>query len=63
MGKVTRLLFLVLIAVLAIGYPDLVLIFFIPIAGWLIWRDRDHIEALEKKLDALENPGAGKQKA
>jgi hypothetical protein len=60
MGTVTRLLFLVLIAVLAIGYPDLILVFFIPIAGWFIWRDQDRIAALEKKLEALESSDASK---
>ena len=59
-GTITRLLFLALIAVLAIGYPVLIVIFFVPIAGWFIWRDQDRIRALEKKLEALENPGASK---
>ncbi len=61
MGTFTRLLFLILIAVLAVGYPDLVLIFFVPIAGWFIWRDHDRIVALEKRLKALEGPGPQKQ--
>jgi hypothetical protein len=55
-GVITRLLLFVLIAVLAIGYTALVVIFFVPIAGWFIWRDHDRIVDLEKKLEALEGP-------
>ncbi|MDG6940556.1 MAG: hypothetical protein JRM97_00960 [Nitrososphaerota archaeon] len=58
MGTITRLLLLILIAVLAIRYTALVIIFFVPIAGWFIWRDHDRIVALEKRLEALKGPGA-----
>ena len=51
-------MFLVLIALLmfAGGVFVFVLIFFVPIAGWLIWRDQDRIAELEKRLAALEKP-------
>ena len=58
MGTITRLLLLILIAVLAIRYTALVIIFFVPVAGWFIWRDHDRIMALEKRLEALKGPGA-----
>ena len=60
MGTIARLLLLILIAVLAIGYTVLVIIFFVPVAGWFIWRDHDRIMALEKRLEALEGPAAQK---
>jgi hypothetical protein len=51
-----RLLFLVLIAFLYIipGVSFLVLLFFIPIVAWVLWRDSDRIKELEKKLATLE---------
>ena len=51
-----RLLFLVLIAFLYIipGIQFLVLLFFIPIVAWILWRDSDRIKELEKKLAAFE---------
>lgn len=51
---ITRVIFLVLLALVTISEPILVLIFFIPIIGWLIWRDQDKIAELERRLAALE---------
>jgi predicted tellurium resistance membrane protein TerC len=53
---VVRLLLLVLIAFLYVipGISFLVLLFFIPIVGWVLWRDSDRIKELEKKLAAYE---------
>jgi hypothetical protein len=56
MSAITRIIFLVLVAVITLGEPILVLVFFVPIAGWLIWRDQDKIAQLEKRLAALEGP-------
>ena len=56
MSTVTRVTFLVLVAVIALGEPILVLVFFIPVVGWMLWRDQDRISELEKRLAALENP-------
>jgi 4-amino-4-deoxy-L-arabinose transferase-like glycosyltransferase len=55
-GTAVRVVFLVLIALIALTEPVLVLIFFIPIVGWLVWRDQDRIATLEKRLAALEKP-------
>jgi predicted tellurium resistance membrane protein TerC len=53
---VVRLLLLVLIAFLYVipGISFLVLLFFIPVVGWVLWRDSDRIKELEKKVAALE---------
>jgi predicted tellurium resistance membrane protein TerC len=53
---VVRLLLLVLIAFLYIipGIQFLVLLFFIPVVAWVLWRDSDRIKELEKKLAAYE---------
>jgi predicted tellurium resistance membrane protein TerC len=53
---IVRLLFLVLIAFLYIipGIQFLVLLFFIPVVAWVLWRDSDRIKELEKKLAAYE---------
>jgi predicted tellurium resistance membrane protein TerC len=53
---IVRLLLLVLIAFLYIipGIQFLVLLFFIPVVAWVLWRDSDRIKELEKKLAAYE---------
>jgi hypothetical protein len=55
-GTVIRIMFLILLALITLGEPGLVLIFLVPIVGWLIWRDQDRIAELERKLTALEKP-------
>lgn len=59
-NTVTRIIFLVLLGLIALREPIVVLVFFIPIAGWLIWRDQDKIAQLEKRLAALEAPAPAK---
>jgi 4-amino-4-deoxy-L-arabinose transferase-like glycosyltransferase len=59
-NAITRIIFLVLLGLIALSEPILVLIFFVPIVGWLIWRDQDRISQLEKRLAALETRGQGK---
>ena len=55
-NTVTKVTFLVLIAVVAISEPVLVLVFFVPVVGWMLWRDQDRISELEKRITALETP-------
>lgn len=55
-NTVSRIVFLVLMGLIALTEPVLVLIFFVPIVGWLVWRDQDRIAALERRLAALEGP-------
>jgi hypothetical protein len=55
-GTVIRIMFLILLALITLREPGLVLIFLVPIVGWLIWRDQDRIAELERKLTALEKP-------
>jgi hypothetical protein len=57
MSSITRIIFLVLLGLIALSEPILVLIFFVPIVGWLIWRDQDRISQLEKRLAAIETRG------
>ena len=54
-----RIVFLVLVGLIALEEPVLVLIFFVPVVGWLIWRDQDRIAELEKQL-ASRNPSGSK---
>jgi hypothetical protein len=59
---VVRVVFLALMAALVIGgLGVLVLLFFIPIVGWLVWRLYDRTAELEKRLAAIERP-AGEAK-
>lgn len=51
----TRMVLLLLVAVAALSEPILAVVFFIPIAGWFIWRDHDRMKELEKRLAALES--------
>jgi flagellar biosynthesis component FlhA len=58
-----RVVSLILLAVLVLGgFSALVLLFFAPIVGWLVWRLYDRTTELEKKLAALEKP-AGEPKS
>lgn len=56
LGMATRLAFLILVGLVALGEPVLAIVFFIPIAGWFLWRDQDRIAELEKKVAALAPP-------
>lgn len=56
LNTISKIVFLVLLALISISEPILVLVFFIPVVGWLIWRDQDRMAALEKRLAALEGP-------
>ncbi len=49
-----RVVFVVLLGFLVLAQPVLFLIFFVPIAAWLIWRIHDKNAELEKRLAALE---------
>jgi hypothetical protein len=60
LGMVTRMVFLVLLAVLCLVAAVYVVIFFIPIVGYLVWRDQDRIEELERRLAAIEKPASPK---
>jgi hypothetical protein len=52
-----RVVFFVLLAVLVLGgLGAYVILFFIPIFGWFVWRDQDRIRQLEKRLAELERP-------
>jgi hypothetical protein len=51
--SMSRILLLVLAAVLALEVSPLVLLFFIPVAGWFIWRSNDRIRELERKVATL----------
>jgi hypothetical protein len=52
-STLTRVMFLVLLALIALGFPIIVFAF-IPVFGWFIWRDQDRIAELEKRLAASE---------
>jgi hypothetical protein len=52
-----RVTFLILLALLALEVPGLLIIFFVPIVGWYLWRAQDRIAELEKKLAERENSG------
>jgi hypothetical protein len=53
----SRLAFLALLALLVFGgLYWYVLIFYIPIVGWFVWRYEDRISELEKRLAAVEKP-------
>ncbi|MDG7008676.1 MAG: hypothetical protein JRN06_10635 [Nitrososphaerota archaeon] len=54
-GLITRILFLILVGLISLGYP-IIIFAFAPILGWFIWRDQDRISALEKRLAAIEKP-------
>ena len=56
--RVSRVLVLVLAALLLLipGIAGFVLLFFVPLVGWFLWRDQDRITQLEKKLAVLEKP-------
>lgn len=56
----TRIIMLVLVALVALSEPALTIVFFVPIAGWLLWRDHDRIAELEKRLAAAEKPAQPK---
>ena len=59
LNVVTRNVVLILLAVLMFtGLAILILIIFVPVAGWYIWRANDRIKALEAKLaDKEKQPG------
>ena len=53
----SRVLFLVLLGFLVLGgFEYFILIFLIPIIGWILWRDQDRISELERQLAALTKP-------
>ncbi|MDE1853835.1 MAG: hypothetical protein KGI38_08845 [Thaumarchaeota archaeon] len=57
LSLVLRVVILALVVLLLLsGVFLFVLIFFIPVVGWMLWRDQDRISRLEKKLAALEKP-------
>ena len=57
LSLVLRVALLALVVLLLLsGVFLFVLIFFIPVVGWMLWRDQDRISRLEKKLAALEKP-------
>lgn len=44
--------FLVVVGLVAFILPEIVLAFFAPVAGWIIYRDHEKIARLEKELAA-----------
>ncbi len=56
-----RVVFLVLLAIFVFGgLGALLLLVFVPVVGWLLWRLLDRTAELEERLAALENPGQKK---
>jgi uncharacterized membrane protein len=53
---IVRVVFLVLLALLTLSLGLLLLIFFVPVVGWYIWRFNDKNKELEERLAALEGP-------
>lgn len=55
-SAVSRILLLALIALLMLAGDVFVfvVIIFVPVVGWLVWRDQDRIAKLERRLAALE---------
>jgi len=51
-----RIVFLVLLAFLAISLPGILIIVFVPVIGWYIWSLLDKNAELEKRIAALEKP-------
>ncbi len=55
MNVVVRVTFLILLAFLMLtGFAVFVLIVFVPVMGWYIWRQQDRIRDLEARLAALD---------
>ena len=56
-----RVVFLVLLALFVFGgLAGILLLFFVPIVGWFVWRLLDRTSELEKRLAALEKPAEKK---
>ena len=54
-GVVIRVTFLILIGLLMLtGFAIFVLIVFVPVMGWYIWKQQDRIRDLEARLAALD---------
>ena len=54
-GVVIRVTFLILIGLLMLtGFAIFVLIVFVPVMGWYIWKQQDRIRDLESRLAALD---------
>ncbi len=55
MNVIVRVTFLILLAFLMLtGFAVFVLIVFVPVMGWYIWRQQDRIRDLEARLAALD---------
>jgi 4-amino-4-deoxy-L-arabinose transferase-like glycosyltransferase len=55
-NSITRLIFLVLVGLIALSEPILILAVLVPVVGWVLWRNQDRIGELERRLAALERP-------
>jgi nicotinamide riboside transporter PnuC len=48
--------FLVLMGFLSAAFTVLFLLFFVPVAGWFIWKANGRTKELEQRLSKLEKP-------
>jgi hypothetical protein len=61
LGTPARMTILALLAFLVFaGFGAYVLLFFVPIAGWYIWKAHDRIAELERKLADRSQGKSGK---